>query len=225
MLLRPAEVKQYYKLSHTTLFELENQGILKPVKTAGGHRRYRKDEIEELLKMNPEDSIGYHMQIYFDNFQTMPRTIEIVGHTKPEPDFDRVWWGTDGPPPEYDEDKMPMLDLGKYYRVDHERTDTGWNIKGHPRIRTMVASRPPRKVVLQGEEDTGIRMSEKKLCKFFRKDDNSIQLTMFDLMEYLGLDEKKWSDELPCFFTSMDAKRQSDVIDMQPVLYELMEAR
>jgi len=165
------------------------------------------------------------MQIYFHNFQTMPRTIEIVGYTKPEPDFPMAWYADDGPPPEYDEDKVPMLDLGKYHRIDHERTEKGWNIKGHPRIRTMVVSRPPREVILKGDEDTGITMSSKKFCKFVRKDDNTIQLSMLDIMEYLCLEDCKWSDELPCFFTSMDAKHLPDATEIQPVLYELAEAR
>ena len=68
-------------------------------------------------------------------------------------------------------------------------------------------------------------MSSKKFCKFVRKDDNTIQLSMLDIMEYLCLEDCEWSDELPCFFTSMDAKHLPDATEIQPVLYELEEAR
>ncbi|MBX6424130.1 IS607 family transposase [Thermosulfurimonas sp. F29] len=59
MLLTAQEVKELYGLHRNTLLNWEKQGLLKPFKTPGGRRRYRKEDIERLLGMfgdqiNPE---------------------------------------------------------------------------------------------------------------------------------------------------------------------------
>jgi hypothetical protein len=43
---------------------------------------------------------------------------------------------------------------------------------------------------------------------------------LFDLRDYLRLDEE-CSDELPCFFTAMEAKQLPNMTLIQPILYEL----
>lgn len=223
MLLRPSEVKNYYKLSHTTLLELEKSGTIKPVKTPKGHRRYKKDDIDKLMESNVKDSIGYVMEIYFDNFQAMPETIEIVGHAKPSREMCGVFWGKNT----VDPDKIPLLDLGTYRRIEHDKIETGWRINGHPRIRSIIASSVPRTVILKGEIQTGTQIKRDKFCNFTKKSDETILLYMNDLLGYIGFNEDRVSDELPCFFTSMDMvyNLEENIYWLQPFHYELVEAR
>lgn len=51
--LRPAQLKKQYQLSHSTLFDWENKGLLNPIRTPGGHRRYSKDEIVSVMGKTP----------------------------------------------------------------------------------------------------------------------------------------------------------------------------
>ena len=48
-LLRQSEVERNYKLSRSTLYRMEREGRLKPVRTEGGHRRYEEAEIKSLM--------------------------------------------------------------------------------------------------------------------------------------------------------------------------------
>ena len=48
-LLRPGEVRRNYKLSATTLSELERAGELAPVRTKGGHRRFRIEDLDAMF--------------------------------------------------------------------------------------------------------------------------------------------------------------------------------
>ena len=58
VLLTAHDVKKIYGLHRNTLLNWEKQGLLEPVKTPGGRRRYRKEDIERLLGMaqKQEDS-------------------------------------------------------------------------------------------------------------------------------------------------------------------------
>lgn len=51
MLLTAQEVKERYGLHRNTLLNWEKQGLLRPFRTPGGRRRYRKEDIERLLGM------------------------------------------------------------------------------------------------------------------------------------------------------------------------------
>ena len=48
-LLRPGEVRRHYKLSTTTLRQLEHTGDLTPVRTKGGHRRFRVEDLDAIF--------------------------------------------------------------------------------------------------------------------------------------------------------------------------------
>ena len=48
-LLTPFEVAQLFRVDAKTVTRWANMGKLHPVKTLGGHRRYRVSEIEALL--------------------------------------------------------------------------------------------------------------------------------------------------------------------------------
>jgi excisionase family DNA binding protein len=52
MLLRQSEVEQKYRLSKTTLHRWLKDGKLTEHRTAGGHRRYDRAEIEKLLSLS-----------------------------------------------------------------------------------------------------------------------------------------------------------------------------
>ena len=45
------DAKKLYGLHRNTLLNWEKQGLLRPIKTPGGRRRYRKEDIERLLGM------------------------------------------------------------------------------------------------------------------------------------------------------------------------------
>lgn len=51
LLLTAHQIQERYGLHRNTLYKWEKQGILHPVRTPGGHRRYRKEEIERLLSL------------------------------------------------------------------------------------------------------------------------------------------------------------------------------
>ena len=54
MLLTAQKVKELYGIHRNTLLNWEKKGLLKPIKTPGGKRRYKKDDIEKLLGMMEE---------------------------------------------------------------------------------------------------------------------------------------------------------------------------
>jgi len=51
LLLTAQQVGERYGLHRNTLYAWEQQGLLHPVRTPGGRRRYRRDEIERLLTL------------------------------------------------------------------------------------------------------------------------------------------------------------------------------
>jgi len=53
LLLTAQQVGERYGLHRNTLYAWEQQGLLHPVRTPGGRRRYRRDGIERLLTLEP----------------------------------------------------------------------------------------------------------------------------------------------------------------------------
>ncbi|SHH32523.1 Predicted site-specific integrase-resolvase [Thermosyntropha lipolytica DSM 11003] len=54
MLLSMQKVKEIYSISRRTLINWENEGLITPVRTPKGIRRYKKEDIEKLLGMIEE---------------------------------------------------------------------------------------------------------------------------------------------------------------------------
>jgi predicted site-specific integrase-resolvase len=54
LLLTAHQIGERYGLHRNTLYKWEKQGLLHPVRTAGGRRRYRREEIERLLSLGLE---------------------------------------------------------------------------------------------------------------------------------------------------------------------------
>jgi putative resolvase len=55
MLLTAQQINKLYGFHRNTLLNWEKQGLLKPYRTPGGRRRYRKEEIEKLLGLFAEE--------------------------------------------------------------------------------------------------------------------------------------------------------------------------
>lgn len=68
-LLTIREAMDYLNVSKITLQRWDNSGKLKAIRTAGGHRRYRSEDIEQFIKMNElkytkvEDNDSYILDI------------------------------------------------------------------------------------------------------------------------------------------------------------------
>jgi len=54
-LLSIKNIKELYGISRITLINWEKKGLLNPIRTPGGQRRYRKEDIEELLNLKEEE--------------------------------------------------------------------------------------------------------------------------------------------------------------------------
>ncbi len=50
ILLTPSEVAALFRVDPKTVTRWAKAGKLTPIRTLGGHRRYRKSEVENLLK-------------------------------------------------------------------------------------------------------------------------------------------------------------------------------
>jgi putative resolvase len=64
MLLRLGEIKQKYKVSHNSLIEWENRGLLTSHKTPGGHRRFLQSDVEKLLSIDSTKTHEKKVAIY-----------------------------------------------------------------------------------------------------------------------------------------------------------------
>jgi excisionase family DNA binding protein len=53
-LLRPGEVAELFRVKPGTVAIWAEKGILNCIRTVGGHRRYRKSEVLELLHRRPD---------------------------------------------------------------------------------------------------------------------------------------------------------------------------
>lgn len=47
--MRTSEVKEKYNITRLTLYKWEQEGLIDPARTPGGHRRYSQAELEDLL--------------------------------------------------------------------------------------------------------------------------------------------------------------------------------
>ncbi|RUM60631.1 MAG: IS607 family transposase [Persephonella sp.] len=54
-LLTIKNIKELYGISRITLINWEKKGLLNPIRTPGGQRRYRKEDIEELLNLKEKE--------------------------------------------------------------------------------------------------------------------------------------------------------------------------
>ncbi len=54
LLLTAYQIRERYGLHRNTLYKWEQQGLLHPIRTPGGRRRYRREEIERLLSLGLE---------------------------------------------------------------------------------------------------------------------------------------------------------------------------
>jgi excisionase family DNA binding protein len=57
VLLTPAEVAEMFRVNPKTVTRWANAGKITPVRTLGGHRRYRKSEIQKLLLSTPRGGV------------------------------------------------------------------------------------------------------------------------------------------------------------------------
>jgi hypothetical protein len=229
MLLRPMEVRRIYRLSHTSLFQLEKEGKLNPLKTPKGHRRYRTEDLHNLLSGSPDyEAINYVFHIQFDNYEKMPNEIQIIGNDKPsnnETEASTMWYGDEGPDfSKLDWDKIPCISMFKYKKLLTERTSDGWTIETHPRL--VQLKKTEREIFLRGnKKDTGIKIynSSMKFCKF-EYAENSIRFYMHDLMKSAGLDEELESNEMPMFLKCEESSILEDgTMAIIPVYYECKE--
>lgn len=200
MLMRPSEVKRYYKLSHTTLFALEKEGKLNPSFTDGGHRRYHKKEIDDLLQVGVKDSIGYALEFCFEDMSKMPDQIVILGNDKPT--FNEEGLSVWSDCPKMDSDTMPVARIHIYKRLNYDDP--------HPTVREQMKVLPLRTLVFaNGGKDFCI--TEKIYCPYSvnAKDfgQESIVLSMFDIVKSLDFDISSISDESPCYITSMEVQK------------------
>jgi len=56
--LRTSEVNEEYNVTRLTLYEWEQEGLLRPTRTPGGHRRYSQAELEDLLGIESRTKEG-----------------------------------------------------------------------------------------------------------------------------------------------------------------------
>lgn len=52
VLLTPSEVAEIFRVDPKTVTRWAKSGKLTAIRTLGGHRRYRKSEVQDLLKLN-----------------------------------------------------------------------------------------------------------------------------------------------------------------------------
>ena len=55
-LMTAREAASYLRVSLSTLHRMEQKGLLNPLRTPGGHRRYTLEMLNECLKQNKLDS-------------------------------------------------------------------------------------------------------------------------------------------------------------------------
>nr|WP_231475449.1 IS607 family transposase [Persephonella sp. KM09-Lau-8] len=48
-------IKEVYGISRTTLINWEKKGLLSPIRTPGGQRRYRREDIEKILQLTDKE--------------------------------------------------------------------------------------------------------------------------------------------------------------------------
>ena len=56
--LRTSEVKEKYNITRLTLYKWEQEGLIDPARTPGGHRRYSQAELEDVLGIESHTKQG-----------------------------------------------------------------------------------------------------------------------------------------------------------------------
>lgn len=57
MLLKAKEIQEKYRIHHDSLLNWEREGKIEPRRTAGGHRRWLEQDIQDLLKIKEEKQV------------------------------------------------------------------------------------------------------------------------------------------------------------------------
>ncbi len=70
ILLSAQKIKDLYGIHRNTLLKWEAKGLLSPVKTPGGQRRYKKTDIEKLLGLLQEEKISEPKAILYARVST-----------------------------------------------------------------------------------------------------------------------------------------------------------
>jgi len=55
-LMTPSEVGRVFRVDPKTVTRWANEGKLTPIRTLGGHRRYKQSEVQELLRRGSRDA-------------------------------------------------------------------------------------------------------------------------------------------------------------------------
>ena len=63
-LLNIKEASEYLNISQETLRNWDKSGKLPPIKTVGGHRRYQKEKLDELIGIINTDEVSDVVAIY-----------------------------------------------------------------------------------------------------------------------------------------------------------------
>lgn len=204
MLLTVKNVKENYKISHNTLLDWENKGLLLPIKTIGGHRRYEDDDIQRVLKINNKvEMLEPYLYLKFHNGQEFPSNIQIIGNIGISQD-DAEW--TPNLPKHHDD--CDCLTFATYKKITKKRF----------REIKKINYGPPETIYLRGDEDTGIKINcNDKFCDFHSRD-GIIQLYIGDILKYLCKPNKfinfpKIPYELPvCFITEEISIKNKSIV-------------
>lgn len=223
MYLRPQEVRQIYKLSHTTLLDLEKEGKLCVHKTPKGHRRYKISDLDCLMsKYEIKDDLPV-LEIYYDTLQELPERVILLGKkpilSKEIAPHDKEWsepsWNL------FIED-TPKLNSCNYNAIYTRRKYA--DISELPIEIERMFKDPFERVILCG---TGTTLDySHKHCRvtqpfFMRsKQHNEIVIQMADILSYLDLKDTV-SQEVPIAFISRNICKDSDGdLKIERVVYE-----
>lgn len=228
------EIKRKYRLSVKTLLRLELEGRIKVLKTPGGHRRYSEKELISTMSEARElESKLVHVSIHYDNYQTMPHEIRMVGSTMPDLGIAKIINGNE--PLE-----MPDADLlwcfGIYRKLPSYRRGNQFVIEG-ANVRFHVGER----ILLPGNKDTGIYLqTDEERYKNFKNDGYRIDITQYDLSHFIEnrnkprswqmrqdievfeyLQQKPLSEFPPLLYSEEVEKQEDGSLCMKPIIYEL----
>ena len=66
-ILSMKDIKKLYGISRMTLINWEKKGLIKPIRTPGGQRRYIKRDIDELLQLRKHENVVSNMNDITEN--------------------------------------------------------------------------------------------------------------------------------------------------------------
>lgn len=216
--MRPLEIKRKYKISHTTLLSLEEEGKLNSYKTQGGHRRYEKKDIESIFKSKHDDKlILCQMQLYFDTWEELPDEIKIVGMADGN-DRCAIGYLVDEPLLKEDE-PLSFMGVGTYKKHIPDHVGNHFIFRNDCRLPRIAH----RTVVLKGENRSpyiGRVNTQTGYCDFEKKEDGTIWLLVSNLHRYLNSDfNTSW--ELPGYFMAQEVdKADKNSVVIRQVTYQ-----